>query len=135
MTTTTTGTTGTGVARRVASTLTVPDVGTSAGTDDAWITAHVRPAGSFGREDLGRLRALLDALSACASLVVLDLRAVHLRTDRAAVVIDAAGERLEQRGGCLLCVGGDDECRARLAGCRHAVVVAPEEPVPVGAGS
>ena len=42
----------------------------------AWLTANVRPAGSFGRADVGRLRALLGALSGSASLVVLDLAAV-----------------------------------------------------------
>ena len=39
------------------------------GTAPAWITANVRPAGSFGRADVGRLRDLLGVLSASASLV------------------------------------------------------------------
>ncbi|QHT57936.1 hypothetical protein GXP71_18820 [Cellulomonas sp. H30R-01] len=100
--------------------------------ETTWLTANVRPAGSFGREDVGRLRALLDALSASASLVVLDLQAASLRSGRAAEVIDVAAAELERRGGCLLCVNADDEARRRLGGCRHAVVVAAGEPLPVG---
>ena len=53
----------------------------------AWLTATIRPAGIFGRNDASRLRVLLDALSACASIVVLDLQAARLgkqkRTQRA----------------------------------------------------
>jgi hypothetical protein len=97
----------------------------------AWLTANVRPAGSFGRSDAGRLRALLDALSACASLVVLDLAAARLRSGRAAEAIDEAAAAMERRGGCLLCVNADDETRARLGACLHAVVVAPGAPIPV----
>ncbi len=108
--------------------------GTMTGTDEqtTWLTANVRPAGSFGRGDVGRLRALLDALSACASLVVLDLQAMSLRSGRAAEAIDDAAAALERRGGCLLCINADDENRRRLEACRHAVVVAAGEPVPVG---
>ncbi|MCG7286165.1 hypothetical protein MHY85_09285 [Cellulomonas sp. ACRRI] len=91
---------------------------------DPWITATVRPAGSFGRADAGRLRALLDALSACASVVVLDLRSARLRSRRAAEAVDDAAVLLEARGGCLLCVHADDETRAHLAGAGpHAVVL------------
>ena len=57
----------------------------------AWLTANVRPAGSFGRADVARLRALLGALSMSASLVVLDLAAVRLRSGHAADAIDEAG--------------------------------------------
>jgi hypothetical protein len=89
-----------------------------------WLTANVRPAGRFGRSDVGRLRDLLDALSANASLVVLDLQATELRTAAAVQVIDDAAEHLERRGGCLLCTNADDDTAARLASCRHAVVVA-----------
>ena len=89
-------------------------------TTPGWLTAQVRPAGSFGRADVGRLRALLDALSACASLVVLDLQAVQLRSSRAVDVIDAAAADLEARGGALLCINADDEARRALGGCRHA---------------
>ena len=50
----------------------VPDApagrGGADGTAPAWITANVRPAGSFGRADVGRLRDLLGVLSASASL-------------------------------------------------------------------
>ena len=56
-----------------------------------WITANVRPAGSFGRADVGRLRDLLAALSMSASLVVLDLAAVSLSSGHAADAIDDAG--------------------------------------------
>jgi len=96
-----------------------------------WITANVRPAGSFGRADVGRLRDLLGVLSVSASLVVLDLAAVSLRSGRAAEAIDEAGRVLEGRGGCLLCINADDDVRARLGGCRHAVVVGPGKPAPV----
>src|SRR3954452_20759329 len=96
-----------------------------------WITANVRPAGSFGRADVGRLRDLLRVLSASASLVVLDLAAVSLRSGHASDAIEEAGRELERRGGCLLCINADDEVRARLGRCRHAVVVAPGEPTPV----
>ena len=88
-----------------------------------WLTANVRPAGRFGRSDVGRLRELLDALSGNASMVVLDLQATELRTTAAAQVIDDAAEHLERRGGCLLCTNADDDTAARLASCRHAVVV------------
>jgi hypothetical protein len=88
-----------------------------------WLTANVRPAGSFGRADLHRLRSLLDALSANASMVVLDLGAVTLRSHHAAEAIDEAAVELERRGGCLLCINADDEVRAQLGACTHAVVV------------
>ncbi|WP_157465470.1 hypothetical protein [Cellulomonas sp. Leaf395] len=96
-----------------------------------WLTANVRPAGSFGRADVGRLRDLLGALSMSASMVVLDLAAVSLRSGQAADAIDEAGWELERRGGCLLCINADDEVRACLGRCRHAVVVGPGEPTPV----
>ena len=101
---------------------------------EGWLTAQVRPAGSFGRADVGRLRALLDALSACASLVVLDLGAARLRSGRAAAAIDEAAARLEDRGGCLLCINADDEARVRLGTCTHALVVGAGQPVPVTVG-
>src|ERR1035437_5153729 len=47
---------------------------TAAVSETAWLTATIRPAGTFGHNDTSRLRALLDALSACASIVVLDLQ-------------------------------------------------------------
>ncbi|WP_028050568.1 hypothetical protein [Cellulomonas sp. URHD0024] len=97
-----------------------------------WMTVNVRPAGSFGRADVVRLRALLDALSVTASLVVLDLAAVSLRSQRAAEAIDEAAVELERRGGCLLCVNADDDVRAQLEGCTHAVVVAAGAPAPGG---
>lgn len=108
---------------------TVPDPG---GTADPWITATVRPAGSFGRADSGRLRALLDALSACASIVVLDLRSARLRSRRAAEAVDEAGTLLEARGGCLLCVHADAESRAHLlqAGTHTVLLEGDAEPAP-----
>ena len=100
----------------------------AAGTlDPAWLTATVRPAGSFGREDVGRLRALLQALAACASIVVLDLQAVRLRSPRAAAAIDEAAAALESHGGCLICLNADAEASAWLVGGRHAVVVGSGE--------
>lgn len=90
---------------------------------ETWLTASVRPAGRFGRADVDRLRGLLDALSASASMVVLDLQAARLTSEHVAEAIDDAAERLERHGGCLLCVNADAETCARLSGCRHAVVV------------
>jgi len=101
-------------------------------TAASWLTANVRPAGSFGRADVGRLRALLEALSACASLVVLDLQAMTLRSASAAEAIDDAAAELERRGGCLLCINADDDTLLRLGGCTHAVLVARDEPVAIG---
>ena len=98
-----------------------------------WLTVNVRPAGSFGRGDVGRLGALLDALSATASMVVLDLAAVTLRSHHAADVIDDAAVELERRGGCLLCINADPEARAQLGTCTHAIVVAVGESMPQGA--
>ena len=89
----------------------------------AWITASVRPAGSFGRHEAGRLRALLDALSACASVVVLDLAAMRLRSPRVATVIDDAARRLAASGGGPVCLHADTESAAQLAECRHVVVM------------
>lgn len=83
--------------------------------DQAWLTATIRPAGSFGRHDTSRLRALLEALSACASIVVLDLQAARLISSRAAEVIEDAAWDIERRGGCLLCINADAEARTRLA--------------------
>lgn len=102
---------------------------------ETWLTATIRPAGSFGRQDAGRLRALLDALSACASIVVLDLRSARLRSRRAAEVVDEAAELLEARGGCLLCVHADDETRAHLVDAGpHAVVLDGEPDETLGGG-
>ncbi|MCG2803696.1 MAG: hypothetical protein L6311_16615 [Cellulomonas sp.] len=109
----------------MTTTMALPD------TSPTWLTAQVRPAGSFGRSDVGRLRALLDALSSCASLVVLDLQAMQLRSSAAAEVIDAAAADLESRGGCLLCINADLQARHALCDCVHAVVVPSGELVTV----
>jgi MFS superfamily sulfate permease-like transporter len=98
------------------------------GDADPWLTATIRPAGSFGRADAGRLRALLDALSACASIVVLDLRSARLRSRGAAAVVEDAAQALEGRGGCLLCVHADAESRAHLAEAGERVVILDEDP-------
>jgi len=97
-----------------------------------WLTANVRPAGSFGRADVARLRALLDALSTTASMVVLDLAAATLRSHHAADAIDEAAGELERHGGCLLCINADDEAREQLGSCTHAVVVARDGFAAVG---
>ena len=52
---------------------------TAAQAETSWLTATIPPAGTFGRNDTSRLRALLDALSACASIVVLDLQVAGLQ--------------------------------------------------------
>src|SRR5665647_2067444 len=41
----------------------------------AWLTATIRPAGTFGRNDATRLRVLLDALSACRSSTTIEAQA------------------------------------------------------------
>ena len=90
----------------------------------AWLTATIRPAGTFGRNDASRLRVLLDALSACASIVVLDLQAARLQSHRAGEVIQDAAWDLEHRGGCLLCINASTESRACLfAAGNHAVLM------------
>ena len=92
-------------------------------SETAWLTATIRPAGTFGRNDTSRLRALLDALSACASIVVLDLQAARLRSLGAGEVIEDAAWDLERRGGCLLCTNVDSESRACLSAAGdHAVL-------------
>ena len=99
--------------------------------DPAWITATIRPAGSFGRSDTSRLRALLDALAACASIVVLDLEAARLRSSRAAEVIEDAAWDLERRGGCLMCINVDDESRASLCAAGDHTVLLDRSPLVV----
>ena len=99
----------------------------SATSETAWLTATIRPAGTFGRNDAGRLRVLLDALSACASIVVLDLQAARLQSHRAGEVIQDAAWDLEHRGGCLLCINASTESRACLfAAGNHAVLMDDE---------
>jgi hypothetical protein len=93
-------------------------------SETAWLTATIRPAGTFGRNDTGRLRALLDALSACASIVVLDLQVARLRSPGAGEVIENAAWDLEGRGGSLLCINVDSESRACLSTAgEHAVLM------------
>ncbi len=94
--------------------------------EPSWLTATVRPAGSFGPADAARLGALLDALSGCASLVVLDLSSACLRGSQAASAVDDAARTLESRGGCLVCVHADDESRTHLSRAGgHAVLLDP----------
>ena len=89
-----------------------------------WLTATVRPAGLFGQADAGRLRALLDALTGCASMVVLDLQAAQLCSVYAAIAVDEAAGDLARSGGCLICVNADPTSRAHLAAAGpHAVLV------------
>ena len=93
-------------------------------SETAWLTATIRPAGTFGRNDTGRLRALLNALSACASIVVLDLQVARLRSPGAGEVIEDAAWDLEGRGGSLLCINVDSESRACLSAAgEHAVLM------------
>jgi len=93
-------------------------------SEAAWLTATIRPAGTFGRKDTSRLRALLDALSACASIVVLDLQVARLRSLGAGEVIEDAAWDLERRGGCLLCINVDSESRSCLSAAGdHAVLM------------
>jgi hypothetical protein len=95
----------------------------------AWLTATIRPAGTFGRNDASRLRVLLDALSACASIVVLDLQAARLQSHHAGEVIQDAAWDLEHRGGCLLCINVSAESRACLSAAgNHAVLMDDESP-------
>ena len=99
-------------------------------SETAWLTATIRPAGTFGRNDTGRLRALLDALSACASIVVLDLQVARLRSPGAGAVIEDAAWDLEGRGGCLVCVNVDTESRDCLSAAGgHAVLIDDTSPL------
>ena len=96
----------------------------SAISETAWLTATIRPAGTFGRNDATRLRVLLDALSACASFVVLDLQAARLQGHHAGEVIQYAAWDLEHRGGCLLCINASTESRACLSSAgNHAFLM------------
>ena len=93
-------------------------------SESAWLTATIRPAGTFGRNDTSRLRALLDALSGCASMVVLDLQVARLRSRGVGAVIEDAAWDLERHGGCLLCINIDSESRACLSAAGdHAVLM------------
>ena len=99
----------------------------SAVSETAWLTATIRPAGTLGRNDTTRLRVLLDALSACASIVVLDLQAARLRSHRASEVIQDAAWDIERRGGSLLCINVSAESRACLSAAgNHAVLMDDE---------
>ncbi len=103
----------------------------------SWLTATVRPAGSFGTADVARLHMLLGALSGSASLVVLDLSSARLRSHEVASAVDEAAGELERRGGCLICVHADDESRTHLsrAGGRTVLLdprLGADAPVPVG---
>ena len=91
----------------------------------AWLTATVRPAGLFGCADVARLRALLDALSTCASMVVLDLSAAQLRSLDAAIAVDEAARELEASGGALVCVHADPTSLAHLAAAGPHTVLMP----------
>jgi len=112
--------------RTLGSTGTVlaPSRSAAAVSDTAWLTATIRPAGTFGRQDISRLRTLLDALSATASIVVLDLQVARLRSPGVGVVIEDAAWDLERHGGCLLCTNVDSESRACLSAAGdHAVLM------------
>jgi hypothetical protein len=115
-------------ARPPSSTGTVLERTTPAATkpEAAWLTVTIRPAGTFGRNDTSRLRVLLDALSACSSMVVLDLQATRLRSRRAGEVIEEAAWAIERRGGSLLCINVSAESRACLSAAgSHAVLMEP----------
>jgi hypothetical protein len=89
----------------------------------AWLTVTIRPAGTFGRDDTSRLRALLDALSPCASMIVLDLRATRLQGRSGGEVIEETAWDIERRGGCLVCINVDAETRACLSAAGHHAVL------------
>jgi hypothetical protein len=97
-------------------------------TETAWLTATIRPAGAFGYNDTRRLRALLNALSGCASIVVLDMQAVRLHSRRASEVIQEAACDIEHRGGCLMCINVDDDSRAYLSAAGHHAVLMDHDP-------
>jgi hypothetical protein len=96
--------------------------------ETAWLTATIRPAGTFGRNDTSRLSMLLDALSACSSMVVLDLQAARLQSHRAGEVIEDAAKDIERRGGCLLCINVSAESRACLSAAGNHAVLMDDEP-------
>ncbi len=105
------------------------------GAVGSWITATLRPAGTFGRDDAGRLRGLLDVLSANASMVVIDLESARVRSGRLAAAIEHAAEELECRGGCLVCVNADPVTRALLAAAGHHLVIVDQVPEPPAASA
>ena len=92
----------------------------------AWLTVTIRPAGTFGRRDTSRLRAMLDALSPCASMIVLDLRATRLHGRSGGEVIEETAWDLERRGGCLVCINVDAETRKCLTAAGHHAVLMDE---------
>jgi hypothetical protein len=93
-------------------------------SQDPWLTAVVRPAGTFNRSDTHRLGSLLDPLATWASLLVVDLAATRLSGPAVASVLDAAALQMESRGACLLCINVDALNRTCLARAGdHALVV------------
>lgn len=88
----------------------------------AWLTATVRPAGLLDRRSSSRFGALLEAVSATASIVVVDLEAALVRGPSAAAVIEEAASAIEAHGGCLVCVHADEEARRSLGATRAVVV-------------
>ena len=123
-------------ARKVGSTGTAPAyTGPAASVPEmAWLTVTIRPAGTFGRHDTSRLRTLLDALSPCASMIVLDLRAAQLRSRGCGEVIEDTAWDLERRGGCLVCINVDAESRACLSAAGHHAVLMDDASQLVGLG-
>jgi hypothetical protein len=118
------------LASTLPATLPAPSSADGLGAVAPWITATLRPAGSLGRDDTGRLRGLLDVLSANASMVVIDLESARVRSGRLATAIEEAAEELECRGGCLVCVNADPGTRALLAAAGHHLVLVDQAPEP-----
>ena len=76
---------------------------TAALPQSAWLTATIRPAGTF------------------------DLQAARLRSHRAGEVIEDAAWDIERRGGSLLCINVSAESRACLSAAgNHAVLMDDE---------
>ncbi|PFG34242.1 hypothetical protein [Sanguibacter antarcticus] len=106
-----------------------PPAGVESG--GAWLTASIRPVGQICRCDADRLAIMLDALAGASSVVVLDLQAARIESARVARVVGRAAALLDERDGCLLCVGADDTTRACLE--RAGAVVAFVDPLGAGA--
>jgi hypothetical protein len=94
--------------------------GGAAAAQDAWLTAILRPAGTIGTAERGRLGAALCSLAASSDMVIVDLHAADIGSPRAlAMCLRAPAREFYEAGRCLLLVGASTELAAELD---HAAV-------------
>jgi hypothetical protein len=92
-------------------------------SEQAWLTAVLRPAGSLDQAAVRRLGAALGPLVAASDMVLLDLTAADIRNPRAlARALSGPAAGFERAGRCLLVVGASPALTAELD--RAAVAVA-----------